>query len=84
MHISKLLYIFVPNQLKQNNMKAKFILYDLYALVKNEGNCKEYVIEMCTQLQMFGTETNTLTRQMVYDEMKKVLEEKGNSLSLKK
>jgi len=55
-------------------MKAKDKLYDLYDEVKAEGNCKEYVQEMCTQLKMFGTETNTLTKIMVRDEVQKLLE----------
>lgn len=54
-------------------MKAKDKLYDLYAEVKAEGNCKEYVGEMCAQLTIFGIESNTLTKQMVHDEVEKVL-----------
>jgi len=54
-------------------MKAKDKLYDLYAEVKAEGNCKGYVQEMCAQLTIFGIESNTLTKQMVHDEVEKVL-----------
>ena len=54
-------------------MSAKDKLYNLYSVVKDEGNCKEYVQEMCTQLTMFGIESNTLTKQMVHDELEKVL-----------
>lgn len=55
------------------NKNAKDKLYDLYDVVKKEGNCKEYVQEMCEQLTLFGTETNSLTKQMVHDELEIVL-----------
>jgi hypothetical protein len=54
-------------------MKAHEELYELWNVVKKEGNCKEYVNEMFQQLELFGTETNTLTKQMVHDGMEKVL-----------
>ena len=54
-------------------MKAKDKLYNLYAEVKEEGNCKEYVHEMFEQLKMFGTETNTLTKDMVRNGLKELL-----------
>jgi hypothetical protein len=53
--------------------KAHDELYDLWYKVKEEGDCKGYVEEMCTQLELFGTETNTLTRQMVCDNLEVVL-----------
>ena len=54
-------------------MKAKDKLYNLFDEVKKEGNCKEYIEEMCSQLELFGTETNTLTKEMVKDKLEKVL-----------
>jgi len=48
-------------------------LYDLWYKVKEVGNCTEYVDEMCTQLELLGTETNTLTRQMIHDKLEEVL-----------
>ena len=48
-------------------------LYDLWYKVKEVGNCTGYVDEMCTQLELFGTETNTLTRQMIHDKLEAVL-----------
>jgi len=56
-------------------MKANDKLYQLYSEVKAEGNCSEYVEEMCTQLRLFGTETNTLTRQMIHDKLEGVLKD---------
>lgn len=61
-------------------MTAKDKLYNLFDEVKKEGNCKEYVAEMCTQLELFGTESNTLTKQMVKDELEKVLYKINKSL----
>lgn len=52
-----------------NNKKAHEQLYDLWYVVKKEGNCTDYVNEMRKQLELLGTETNTLTRQMVYDNL---------------
>jgi len=42
-------------------MKAHEQLDKLYDTVKAEGNCTEYVDEMISQLEIFGTETNSLT-----------------------
>jgi len=55
-------------------MKAYEKLLSLWFEVKAEGDCKEYVKEMCSQLELFGTESNTLTKQMVFSEMKKTLD----------
>lgn len=62
-------------------MSAKDTLYNLFDEVKQEGNCKDYVIELCNQLELFGTETNTLTRQMVKDEIEKVLNKINKTLA---
>lgn len=56
------------------NKTASDKLCDLWHVMKAEGNCTDYVKEMCTQLEILGTETNGLTRQMVFDEMSKTLE----------
>ncbi len=61
-------------------MSAKDKLYNLFKEVKQEGNCKDYIEEMCSQLELFGTETNTLTKQMVKDELEKVLNKINKSL----
>lgn len=61
-------------------MSAEEKLYNLFDDVKQEGNCKEYVEEMCTQLELFGTESNTLTKQMVKDKLEKVLNKINKSL----
>jgi hypothetical protein len=61
-------------------MKAHEELYDLYTKVKKEGNCTEYVDEMVSQLKLFGTETNGLTRQMVYDKVEELLNQIKQSL----
>jgi hypothetical protein len=53
--------------------KAHEKLYDLWAEVKTEGNSTEYVDEMCTQLKLFGTESNSVTRQSVHDKLEKIL-----------
>lgn len=44
-------------------------LYELWDVVKTEGNCKEYVNEMFKQLELLGTETNTLTKNMIYNKL---------------
>ena len=41
--------------------------------VLEQGNCKDYVNEMANQLELLGTETNTLTKQMVKDKLEQVL-----------
>ncbi len=48
-------------------------LYGLWREVLEEGNYKDYVTEMATQLELLGTETNTLTKQMVHDKLEGVL-----------
>lgn len=56
------------------NKTASEKLYDLWHQMKAEGSCTDYVKEMCSQLELLGTETNTLTRQMVHDELSKSLD----------
>lgn len=63
-----------------NNNKAHEQLYDLWDVVKKEGDCTEYVNEMCKQLELLGTETNTLTRQMVYDNLLLAINKIKNTL----
>tara|TARA_B100000927_G_scaffold96241_1_gene77649 strand:- start:1262 stop:1459 length:198 start_codon:yes stop_codon:yes gene_type:complete len=48
-------------------------LYGLWREVLEQGNCKDYVNEMANQLELLGTETNTLTKQMVKDKLEQVL-----------
>ncbi len=55
------------------NKTATEQLTDLWDTMKSEGNCTDYVSEMCTQLELLGTETNSLTRQMIHDKLEKVL-----------
>jgi hypothetical protein len=55
------------------DIKAHHKLYHLWAEVKAEGNSSEYTDEMCTQLELFGTESNGLTRQAIHDKLEKVL-----------
>ena len=50
-------------------------LQDLWDKMKSEGNCTDYVNEMCTQLKLLGTETNTLTKLMVKEKVKALLME---------
>lgn len=63
-------------------MKAKDKLYNLFDKVRQEGNCKDYVEEMCSQLELFGTETNTLTKEMVKYKLEKVLNKINKSLEI--
>ena len=63
-------------------MKAKDKLYNLFDEVRQEGNCKDYVEEMCSQLELFGTETNTLTKEMVKYKLEKVLNKINKSLEI--
>ena len=55
--------------------KATEQLQDLWDKMKSEGNCADYVNEMCTQLKLLGTETNTLTKLMVKEKVKALLME---------
>ncbi len=55
--------------------KAAEQLQDLWDKMKSEGNCTDYVNEMCTQLKLLGTETNTLTKLMVKEKVKALLME---------
>lgn len=48
-------------------------LYDLWPVLKAEGNCIDYVDEMCTQLTLLGTESNTLTRATIQEKLEKTL-----------
>lgn len=52
-------------------------LHDLWYEMKKEGNCMEYVSEMCTQLHLLGTETNTLTKEMVKKKVQNLLNKLG-------
>ena len=45
----------------------------LWGAVKKEGNCTDYVFEMCTQLEILGTESNTLTREMIKEKLEIVI-----------
>jgi hypothetical protein len=49
-------------------------LQDLWEKMKAEGNCEEYVKEMCKQLTLLGTETNSLTKQMVGDAIQETID----------
>ena len=60
--------------------KAHEQLEKLWDVVKKEGNCTEYVSEMCSQLELLGTETNTLTKQMIHDKLEGVLAKIKHSL----
>lgn len=55
-------------------MKATEKLKDLWDEMKAEGNCTDYVDEMVTQLELLGTETNTLTRTSIRDKVKNLLD----------
>jgi len=50
-------------------------LHLLWDKMKSEGNCSTYVSEMCEQLKLLGTETNTLTKIMVKEKVKALLME---------
>jgi hypothetical protein len=48
-------------------------LYDIWSVLKAEGNCTDYIDEMCSQLTLLGTESNSLTKQAIHDKLEKVL-----------
>ena len=48
-------------------------LHCLWYKMKREGNCKEYVTERCAQVELLGTETNTLTKLMVKEKLQLTL-----------
>ena len=70
-------------KVNQKKMKAHELLSDLFDKVQEEGNCTDYVTEMCNQLELYGTETNTLTKIMVHDKLEKVLDKIKANLSIK-
>ena len=53
--------------------KAARNLQDLWHEMKQEGNCTDYVSEMCTQLEILGTESNTLTKDMIKNKLENVI-----------
>ena len=63
-----------------SNKTATEKLYDLWHVMKAEGNCTDYVDEMMTQLELLGTETNTLTKTMIRDKMVGVLNKINETL----
>jgi hypothetical protein len=48
-------------------------LDELWFKMKAEGNSKEYTKELLVQLELLGTESNTLTRQSLHDSLAEVL-----------
>ena len=54
-------------------MTASDRLFLLYEIMIREGDCVEYLKELCSQLTLLGTETNTLTKQLVLDSVGEVL-----------
>jgi hypothetical protein len=60
------------NKPEANTSQATLKLSELWDEMKQEGDCTEYVKEMCAQLKLLGTETNTRTKLMVYNRIKEV------------
>jgi len=59
--------------INKHPIKAHTQLSELWAIVKKEGDCTEYVDEMIVQLLMLATETNTLTKDMVFGKLEGLL-----------
>ncbi len=57
------------NKQKAPKLTAAERVVKLYDKVKKDGNCEQYVKEICAQLELLGTETNTLTKLMVRNEL---------------
>ena len=66
--------------LLSENMKAADKLKELWDVMKKEGNCIEYITEMLTQLELLGTESGSLTKEVIRNKMEKVLKKITKSL----
>ena len=64
--------------MEDKDIKAVDKLYDLWYKMKREGNCTDYVTELCNQLELLGTETNTLTKLMVKEKLQLTLKQVTN------
>lgn len=62
-------------------MSAVNDLYNLYSVAKNEENSVDYIFELCEQIKLFGTETNTLTKQLVLDKLESICSSIKTSLN---
>jgi len=55
-------------------MTATEKLYDLWKTAKAEPNSAEYITELCDQIELFGTESNTLTRDFILNRLEKIVD----------
>ena len=62
------------------NTTAAQDLQNLWDKMKQEGDCTNYVDEMMTQLELLGTESNTLTKTTIRDKMIGVLNKINETL----
>lgn len=56
-------------------------LYDLWDCAHQENSSFDYINELCDQIQLFGTESNKLTREMVLGRLEKICEDIRNTLA---
>ena len=54
-------------------MTAAEKLYDLWKTAKAEPNSAEYITELCNQIELFGTESNKLTRDYILNSLEKIV-----------
>lgn len=53
-------------------MNAANKLYGLWAEVRKEDNSIDYINELCEQIKLFGTETNSLTKSIVLEKLENI------------
>jgi hypothetical protein len=56
-------------------------LYELWDVVHKEENSLEYIEELCTQLKLFGTQSNKITREFVLDKLEDICESIKHTLN---
>lgn len=60
-------------------MTAAKTLYELYRQAKKQDNCLDYINELCDQIELFGTETNSLTRDHVLNRLETIINKIKNT-----
>lgn len=64
-----------------NTKTASEQLYDLWEVVHEEENSLDYIVELCEQIKLFGTESNTITREIVLDRLENICKSIRNTLT---
>jgi hypothetical protein len=63
-------------------MKTAYeMLYELWGYTRQENSSLDYINELCNQIQLFGTESNKLTREMVLGRLERICEDIRTTLA---